>query len=113
MGIMGIGGGVGSLFSVYYAPVPRGNARECSLELWRHIEGLLTCVVSFLFYFIIVDFPEEAKFLTDEERAFVKARLQGDVGESAREEKIKPKDVLAVFKDCMFRFTCSRGRGGR
>lgn len=68
--------------------------------------------MSFLFYFIIVDFPEEAKFLTDEERAFVKARLQGDVGESAREEKIKLKDVLAVFKDCKFRFTCPRGRGG-
>lgn len=68
------------------------------------IEGVLTCVVSFLFYFIIVDFPEEAKFLTDEERVFVKARLQEDVGESAREEKITPKDVLNVFKDCEFCF---------
>lgn len=59
-------------------------------------------MVSFLFYFVIVDFPEEAKFLTDEERAFVKARLQEDVGESARETEITLKDVLAVFKDCEF-----------
>lgn len=68
-------------------------------------EGVLTCAVSFLFYFVIVDFPEEAKFLTDEERAFVKARLQKDVGESAREENITLKDVLNVFKDCEFRST--------
>lgn len=78
------------------------------------IEGLLTCVVSFLFYFIIVDFPEEAKFLTEEERAFVKARLQEDVGESAREENITLKDILAVFKDCkffLFSFTALEGFG--
>jgi MFS family permease len=69
---------------------------------WRWIfilEGLLTCVVSFLFYFIITDFPEEAKFLSEEERAFVKKRLQVDVGESAREEKMTLKDVVNVFKD--------------
>lgn len=56
--------------------------------------------MSLLFYFIITDFPEEAKFLTEEERAFVKARLQVDVGASAREEKITLKDVVNVFKDC-------------
>lgn len=53
-----------------------------------------------MFFFLITDFPEEAKFLTEEERAFVKARLHEDVGVSAREEKIKIKDVLNVFKDC-------------
>lgn len=69
---------------------------------WRWIfilEGLLTCLVSFGFYFIISDFPEEATFLTDDERAFVKARLRADVGDSARDEKISFKDVLRVFKD--------------
>ncbi|RPB08151.1 MFS general substrate transporter [Morchella conica CCBAS932] len=69
---------------------------------WRWIfilEGLLTCVVSFLFFFIITDFPEEAKFLSEEERAFVKKRLQVDVGESAREEKMTLKDAVNVFKD--------------
>lgn len=35
----------------------------------------------------------------------MKARLQKDVGESAREENITLKDVLNVFKDCKFRFT--------
>lgn len=69
---------------------------------WRWIfilEGLLTVIVSFWFFFVISDFPEEAKFLTEEERAFVKARLAADVGESARDEKMGVREVLSVFKD--------------
>ncbi|KAL7271319.1 High-affinity nicotinic acid transporter [Rhizina undulata] len=69
---------------------------------WRWIfilEGTLTCIVSLSFYFAITDFPEEAKFLTERERAFVKARLREDVGASAMEEKMTLRDVLNVFKD--------------
>ncbi|KAK5076092.1 High-affinity nicotinic acid transporter [Lithohypha guttulata] len=72
---------------------------------WRWVfilEGLLTCVVSFIFFFIIPDFPEEAKWLTKAEAAFVKARLQDDQGKSARERKITGKDVLNCFKDYKF-----------
>jgi MFS family permease len=69
---------------------------------WRWIfilEGTLTCVVSFFFFFIIPAFPEDAKWLTPEERAYVKARLQADQGKSAAERKIKINDVGRVFKD--------------
>ena len=69
---------------------------------WRWIfilEGLLTCVVSFLFFFIIPDFPEHAKFLTEPERAFMKKKLEDDQGKSALERPIKFKDVVNVFKD--------------
>lgn len=69
---------------------------------WRWIfilEGLLTCVVSFILFFVIPDFPEEAKWLTPDEAAFVRARLQDDQGKSARERRITPRDVLNVFKD--------------
>ncbi|TKX18555.1 MFS transporter-like protein 175 [Elsinoe australis] len=69
---------------------------------WRWIfilEGLLTCVISFAFFFCIPDFPEEAKWLTEEERAYISARLRADQGKSARERKITGKDVLNVFKD--------------
>jgi MFS family permease len=69
---------------------------------WRWIfilEGVLTCVVSFIFFFCLPDFPEEAKWLTEPERAYVKARLQADQGKSARDRRITPKDVLNVFKD--------------
>ena len=69
---------------------------------WRWIfilEGVLTCVVAILFFFITPDFPEEAKWLTEEERAYVKARLRVDQGRSAAERKITFRDVTNVFKD--------------
>ena len=51
-------------------------------------------------FFIISDFPEEAIWLTPEEKAFVKARLEDDVGHSGRDEKVKVQDVISAFKDC-------------
>jgi MFS family permease len=69
---------------------------------WRWIfilEGLLTVVVSFFFYFLLPNFPEEVKWLREDERAFVKARLQLDQGASAAERPIKGRDVVNVFKD--------------
>lgn len=69
---------------------------------WRWIfilEGVLTILVSFAFFFLIPSFPEDAKWLTPEERAYVKARLQVDQGRSAAERSITFKDVRQVFKD--------------
>ncbi|TLD22448.1 MFS general substrate transporter [Venturia nashicola] len=69
---------------------------------WRWIfilEGTLTCVVSFAFFFLIPTFPEDAKWLTPEERTYVSARLRQDQGLSALERKITMKDVVQVFKD--------------
>jgi MFS family permease len=69
---------------------------------WRWIfilEGILTMLVSFFFFFLLPNFPEEVQWLTEEERAFVKARLQLDQGKSARERPIKAADVVQVFKD--------------
>ena len=63
------------------------------------MEGTLTCVVSFAFFFLIPTFPEDAKWLTPEERAYVSARLRQDQGKSALERKITMKDVIQVFKD--------------
>ncbi len=69
---------------------------------WRWIfilEGVLTCVVAFAFFFLIPSFPEDAKWLSTEEREYVKARLQADQGRSAAERKITVRDVGRVFKD--------------
>jgi hypothetical protein len=73
-----------------------------SYKGWRWIfilEGILTCLVSGICYFIITDFPEEAKFLTPEERAYVKARLQADVGASGRDTPMSVKEVISILKD--------------
>ncbi|KAK4610569.1 hypothetical protein CLAFUW4_14005 [Fulvia fulva] len=69
---------------------------------WRWIfilEGLLTVVVSCAFFFLIPSFPEEAKWLGDDEKAYVAARLRKDQGKSAVERSIGFKDVAQVFKD--------------
>ncbi|KAJ9642369.1 High-affinity nicotinic acid transporter [Coniosporium apollinis] len=69
---------------------------------WRWIfilEGLLTVVVSFAFFFLLPDFPEDAKWLTPSEREYVKARLRVDQGRSAAERSITLKDVGTIFKD--------------
>lgn len=71
---------------------------------WRWIfilEGALTCVVSFAFFFLLPNFPEETKWLNAEEKEYVSTRLRVDQGgaKNARERKMTLKDVGNVFKD--------------
>ncbi|RHZ52316.1 putative MFS transporter [Aspergillus thermomutatus] len=69
---------------------------------WRWvfiIEGLLTCVVSLVWFFVLTDFPEDVKWLNDEEREFIRAKLAKDVGAAGKDVKLTARDVLAVFKD--------------
>ncbi|EGC48927.1 MFS transporter [Histoplasma capsulatum var. duboisii H88] len=69
---------------------------------WRWIfilEGLITCIVSFAFFFVIPGFPEEAKWLNEEERNFIRGKLAKDVGAAGHEVSLRWKDVLDVFKD--------------
>ena len=69
---------------------------------WRWIfilEGTLTMVVSIFFFWMIPNFPEDAKWLKEDERTYVKARLQIDQGKSAAERDITVRDVGRVFKD--------------
>ena len=62
-------------------------------------EGIATVACAVLVSFLIADFPEEAKWLSDDERAFVKARLSEDTGESQLETQSTWRDVLSVLKD--------------
>ncbi len=69
---------------------------------WRWIfilEGVLTSVVALAFFFLIPTFPEDATWLTVDEREYVKARLQVDQGKSAAERRITFRDVVQAFKD--------------
>lgn len=63
------------------------------------LEGVLTCAISFFWFFAIPNSPEDAKWITPEERAFIKNRLAADSGKSALERRITPRDVLYAFKD--------------
>ncbi|KAJ7066455.1 MFS general substrate transporter [Mycena amicta] len=63
------------------------------------LEGLVTIVAGFLSLWLVQDFPETAKFLTEEERTVVIRRLQGDDLFSAGGENLKWKNVVASFRD--------------
>lgn len=75
------------------------------LASWRWvfiIEGAVTCGCAFLLFFIIADFPEEARFLNENERLFIKRKLEVLTGTtSAFEIKNKVSDILKCFKDLL------------
>ncbi|KAI0168493.1 major facilitator superfamily domain-containing protein [Pestalotiopsis sp. NC0098] len=69
---------------------------------WRWIfilEGVLTVVVAFIFFFFFPSFPEQAHWLREDEREYLRARLQADQGHSAAERKVGFRDVVTVMKD--------------
>ncbi|KAI9632398.1 MFS general substrate transporter [Dioszegia hungarica] len=71
---------------------------------WRWIfilEGLLTVVAGFFAYFIIVDYPETAKFLTEDEKAWtiwVRSSDQGKYGEADHVTFKFIKDALSDWQ---------------
>lgn len=66
---------------------------------------MLTVVVAIIAYFTLHDFPETAKFLTEEERAFVVYRLKyqgkdkGTQAEVAQDDQFKWKYAKSAFLD--------------
>ena len=62
-------------------------------------EGLITVGFAVIVFFVTSDFPEQAKWLSDDEKAFVKARLAEDMGDSQLDVQPTWRDVLGVLKD--------------
>jgi sugar phosphate permease len=68
---------------------------------WRWIfilEGLFTCVVAFVSFWIIPDWPEAARFLTTEERNLLIHRLALDAA-YAKMSRWDKKAANRVFSD--------------
>lgn len=68
---------------------------------WRWIfiiEGLATVVIAVIAKFIIVDWPESATFLNEDERAFLLRRLADDQGE-ARMDRMDKSSMKRTFSD--------------
>jgi len=59
----------------------------------------MTVACAIVAFFVIADFPEDAKWLSDDERAFVKARLAEDIGDSQLDARPTWRDVFDVVKD--------------
>jgi cyanate permease len=68
---------------------------------WRWIfiiEGILTVLVAIGFKFWVVDWPETAKFLTNEDRALLLRRLKTDAG-FARMDHLDKRAARRIFSD--------------
>lgn len=63
------------------------------------LEGIATVVVGVLAFFILVDFPVTAKFLTPEERSFVVWKKKYDVTSYGEEEHFEMRHIKAAFLD--------------
>jgi sugar phosphate permease len=70
---------------------------------WRWIfiiEGLATIVVAVIGFFTIADWPEHAKFLTEEEKAHVASRIAEDNARgTARMDTLDGPALKRIFAD--------------
>lgn len=62
------------------------------------IEGSATAVFAIIGKFLIVDWPETAKFLTDEEKTLLVARLSADVAD-AKMNRLDSAAYKRIFSD--------------
>ncbi|VEU20921.1 DEKNAAC101876 [Brettanomyces naardenensis] len=72
------------------------------LNSWQWIyivEGSVTAGLAILLFFIVPDFPEQARFLSEGERSFLKKKLEVFAGKSGFEIKQTWRDVAQVFKE--------------
>jgi nitrate/nitrite transporter NarK len=63
------------------------------------LEGLFTILIGIASYWMVHDFPDEAKFLSDEDRARVLRRLKADRQSSAEHEEFKMEYFWSTVKD--------------
>ncbi|KAK0433430.1 MFS general substrate transporter [Armillaria borealis] len=63
------------------------------------IEGTATVVIGLFSFFIVVDFPATAKFLTPEERAFVVWKKKYDNSSVGEEEHFSVKHIIQALTD--------------
>lgn len=97
-----LAGAFGGLLA--YGLAQMNGARGYSGWRWVFIiEGVITAVVAIILFFLIPDFPEDTKWLKEEEREFIRDKLANDVGKSAHQVKMGLSDIAAVFKDCKLR----------
>ncbi|KAG8844773.1 hypothetical protein FRB96_002834 [Tulasnella sp. 330] len=72
---------------------------------WIYImEGLISIVISFAAWFLIVDFPDDNKFLTAEETELVLARIDNDRGDAEFDSLTWPKTVKYFFEAKLWGF---------
>ena len=71
------------------------------LSNWRWIfilEGILTILIGIAAFFLVPDFPQQARWLTHEERTFVMARV-GTSENEAQSGAVTLRSIVTFFSD--------------
>lgn len=69
------------------------------------MEGIITVVFGIALYFLLPDFPPQAKWLTEKEKAFIQARLPGNAPRGS-EKNFNFREIITALKDLrMWLFT--------
>lgn len=93
-----IGGAFGGLLA--YAIAHLGGREGYAAWRWIFIiEGAITAFISFIAAFLIVDWPEQCKYLSTEEKALLKRRLAADGSELCRMDKLDSQATKLIFSD--------------
>ncbi|KAL5341431.1 major facilitator superfamily domain-containing protein [Aspergillus crustosus] len=69
---------------------------------WRWVfilEGVVTCLMAVVVYYVVPDFPEDCQWLSEREYEFLKAKMGKETGRLEGGRKIGWRDVLGVFRD--------------
>ncbi|KAI8671726.1 MFS domain-containing protein [Fusarium keratoplasticum] len=93
-----IGGAFGGLLA--YGIARLGGDKGMSAWRWIFIiEGAITAFLSIIAVFLIADWPEQARFLTAEEKTLVQRRLAADTGDSCRMDTLNKFATERILKD--------------
>ncbi|KAJ4169781.1 hypothetical protein NW754_005929 [Fusarium falciforme] len=93
-----IGGAFGGLLA--YGIARLGGDKGMSAWRWIFIiEGAITAFLSIIAVFLIADWPEQARFLTAEEKTLVQRRLAADSGDSCRMDTLNKFATERILKD--------------
>lgn len=80
--------------------IEEGEA-DSQAVLLSQLEGIPSIILGLFIWFLMPDWPETAKFLTDEERLFVKERL-GPYAPKGTDEDFNKKEFFAVLLSWQF-----------
>ena len=93
-----VGGAFGGLLA--YAIANLGGRNGMAAWRWIFIiEGAVTAVVAVASLFLIVDWPEQCRFLTPAERELVRRRIASDAGDACRMDTLNSYSYKLIVKD--------------
>ncbi|KAK0620765.1 major facilitator superfamily domain-containing protein [Immersiella caudata] len=73
-----------------------------TMAAWRWIfiiEGAITSTLAIVAYFVVADWPEQNRFLSSEEKALLKRRMEADVGDLCRMDTLNKFAVTRIVSD--------------